>query len=849
MRKFNFIVYIVIIITFITVTFNGVSIFPIGIGVLPASGASVISMAKDVSYGADPQQKLDVWYDKNFSNAPVIVLVHGGGWMSGDKKDMYASYADFFHTLGYVVVAPNYRLTIVGGKNTFPIPINDVACSVAWTKKNISRYNANPSNVFILGHSAGSQIAAMLAVNQERNWLEGCGIQDQNLKFKGFIGSSGVYDFNLVKKERWQAGCFLRDLLRLGACDEGDVAWAKKSSAQLNLASPAAFVSAGDPPGLLLAGAKDCFINNPEHGKANYCVANNTRMKDALTRAGVYNKLVIIPGYNHGDVQNKFKVNSKLQNAVKDFLKLSSATTAPSAALTLLGPPLASLNSKLDQAMAINQSSSPAQTPLPSLVPPSTSRVDSNFHGILFDDHGKTSASLYGEHPLLSGVMMRTAWVDINPQEKVFNFTEPDDKIAEWAEYGKVVYLGIVPMSQGKAATPEWLYQKGVEKICYTRKNELTCVPKIWDEVVGGIDPEYMKYYSAAVHEFAKHYENDPRVNAVMIGVGLLGYMNADPNAEGTSAFYAQHWTPEAYKNSVRSIVDLYKREFPNKPLVIHPTAVLLRDKNPPVPYTPYYQDVIEELTREFAKQGISIFGIGLDEDQTVYQETIFPQLFGDLSDLAFSGNHQQGIGDDWPFFSSAGPDSRDEADFDRVMKFAIGGVGGIPRSNISFIKFLEPELTATFPGKPEFNQKVYDSTQWMLSRLIQYPDANFSHRAEGLDVTFDASESLDADSNPVANYTWDFGDGTIVPQTRAMITHTYKNSGSYNVILTITDSKGIKNKTGSLLNIESVSESFDYDNKDSERDISKTRELFQYLQRLFNALKRSIGYMLMLRD
>ena len=129
----------------------------------------------DIPYGPHERQKLDVFTRGDFMDAPIIVLVHGGGWWAGNKTSQH-QYVDFYNELGFVVVTPNYRLVTENGLNTFPTPINDVGCSVAWIKSNATKYGADGSTMFISGNSAGAHIAAMLAYNTERNWLEECGI-------------------------------------------------------------------------------------------------------------------------------------------------------------------------------------------------------------------------------------------------------------------------------------------------------------------------------------------------------------------------------------------------------------------------------------------------------------------------------------------------------------------------------------------------------------------------------------------------------------------------------------------------------------------------------------------------
>ncbi len=245
---------------------------------------------------------MDLFYFKNGS-APLALLVHGGGWVGGDKQSMLV-YKDFFNSRGIAIATVNYRLS-TATSNSFPVPVEDVACAVAFLKKNAGEYGIDAEKVFLVGHSAGAHLAAMVAYDSERNWLEGCNTQNESLSVKGFIGSSGPYDFSLLRTDiATQFKEFLGPLYAGGD-------WSS--------AEPIAFVSAGDPPALLITGDADCYLNKRD-SQTGKCMGNSESMKNALDAAGVYSQLVIIPGYNHNDVLQKFNQTQELQAAVTGFV-------------------------------------------------------------------------------------------------------------------------------------------------------------------------------------------------------------------------------------------------------------------------------------------------------------------------------------------------------------------------------------------------------------------------------------------------------------------------------------------------------------------------------------------------
>lgn len=246
----------------------------------------------NISYGPDNLMKLDVKSNINYENAPIVVLVHGGGWVEGDKKDISTRFGDFFYDNGFVVASTNYRLSQKGGLNTFPIPINDVACAVAWTKKNTARMGGDPDKIFLMGHSAGAHIAAMIAYNGERDWQSDCSIKEK-FTIKGFWGDSGAYDWELTP-DHWQIPVFLGNL---------------NSSQKWGETEPINFPSAGDPPALLTAGDQDFFAN----------FQNSAKFAQALERANVPVTLHLYPGFDHTGFQKNFRKDTKLQNDVLKF--------------------------------------------------------------------------------------------------------------------------------------------------------------------------------------------------------------------------------------------------------------------------------------------------------------------------------------------------------------------------------------------------------------------------------------------------------------------------------------------------------------------------------------------------
>jgi acetyl esterase/lipase len=258
----------------------------------------------DRSYGSAPLQGLDVFHRSGCGERPIIVIFHGGGWVSGQKEEFHRFVEDFLE-MGYVVATPNYR-TAVAGVVEFPLPVQDAACAVAWIQDNAHAYGGDPRSIVAMGHSAGAHLAAMIAYDQQRDWLAGCTTRSTRLNIRAFIGSSGVYDLNLVP-ENW-----VREQVQvlLGALD-GDPLW--------NEAEPINFVTSDDPSSLIISGDKDLFVNRDVGG------ANSIALADELETVGVKVQRFFEPDWNHNAFKNGWEIGSSAHTAAHDVARVELA--------------------------------------------------------------------------------------------------------------------------------------------------------------------------------------------------------------------------------------------------------------------------------------------------------------------------------------------------------------------------------------------------------------------------------------------------------------------------------------------------------------------------------------------
>ena len=217
----------------------------------------------DIAYGALPRQRLDVYLPTPppAHQTQVVVFFYGGGWDSGSRTD-YRFVGRALSARGFITIIPDYRIY---PEVLFPAFVEDAAAAVAWTLGNVSRFCGSDSQVFLMGHSAGAHIAAMLALDEK--FLQSKGLRPQQLA--GWIGLSGPYDFLPLKSQR------LKRIL-------GDPA--PKST------QPIEFVTRSAPPALLITGDDDTVVRP----------ANTQRLSERLQQAGSEVREIIYPGVGHG---------------------------------------------------------------------------------------------------------------------------------------------------------------------------------------------------------------------------------------------------------------------------------------------------------------------------------------------------------------------------------------------------------------------------------------------------------------------------------------------------------------------------------------------------------------------
>ena len=143
---------------------------------------------REVAFGADPKQRMDIAKPVGVTRAPVMIFVHGGGWSIGDKRAGEAVKAPHFTSAGWAYASANYRLV---PSATVEQQAADIAGAIAWVRANAAREGLDPDRIVLMGHSAGAHLVAL--VGTDPRYLKAAGVPMNAVKGVILLDGAG-YD-------------------------------------------------------------------------------------------------------------------------------------------------------------------------------------------------------------------------------------------------------------------------------------------------------------------------------------------------------------------------------------------------------------------------------------------------------------------------------------------------------------------------------------------------------------------------------------------------------------------------------------------------------------------------------
>ena len=226
---------------------------------IPHDGYAV---ASDLAYGTLPRHRLDVYTPAQAATARTVVLFYyGGSWKRGERAN-YRFVGQAMTSRGFVAVIPDYR-TYPEGR--FPDFVEDAAKALHWVRTHIRDYGGDPARIYLLGHSAGAHIAALLSLDP--SYLSNAGLNTCSIR--GTIGLAGPYAFHPLDYQS------LRPVF--GHLEDPE------------MARPIAFAGREAPAMLLLHGARDKTVRP----------GNSEQLAQRLRTAGSPVRYVAYEGMGH----------------------------------------------------------------------------------------------------------------------------------------------------------------------------------------------------------------------------------------------------------------------------------------------------------------------------------------------------------------------------------------------------------------------------------------------------------------------------------------------------------------------------------------------------------------------
>ncbi len=136
---------------------------------VPSLQAQTTNLNIPYAESENDRQKLDIYAPDDAKQKPVVFWIHGGGWQAGARTSVQ-NKPQAFNDKGFVFVSTGHRLLPDVDMETLT---RDVAKSVGWVRKHIADYGGDPNRIFIMGHSAGAQLAALLCTDDRYLKAEG----------------------------------------------------------------------------------------------------------------------------------------------------------------------------------------------------------------------------------------------------------------------------------------------------------------------------------------------------------------------------------------------------------------------------------------------------------------------------------------------------------------------------------------------------------------------------------------------------------------------------------------------------------------------------------------------------
>lgn len=254
---------------------------------------------RDIAYGSDERHRLDLYLPVGASDmAPVVVFLHGGGFIRGDKDDR-AAVGHYFSRHGILAILPNYRL---GPRHHWPAGAEDVSAVLRWARAHVAEHGGDREHIVLAGESAGAaHVAAATLIKRFH--------PDEGLCIAGAFLASGVYNLELELLARDQFG--------IATPDPRNEAYFGTDFARYRAMSTVELVNAAPFPLAITYAELDPIQMQAQAGEL---------FARLVTCHGFQPRIAVIRGHNH--LSQVYSINSgdeALAGPLLDFVRGSQA--------------------------------------------------------------------------------------------------------------------------------------------------------------------------------------------------------------------------------------------------------------------------------------------------------------------------------------------------------------------------------------------------------------------------------------------------------------------------------------------------------------------------------------------
>ncbi len=287
-------------------------------------------------------------------------------------------------------------------------------------------------------------------------------------------------------------------------------------------------------------------------------------------------------------------------------------------------------------------------------------------------------------NPYLSGAELARNWAEIEPEEGQFQWDLIDAPLKLWAgKHKKIILFFKTVQKKGQnptqdSATPQWVYDAGAKKITTA---DGTNWPIYWDNI-------FLAKYENFVKAVAQHYDGNPNIEFVVMGLGAFGTTKLVASDEIMADYINNGYNKTLWSSTINKITDIYLGEFKKTPIVLTLSSFQK--------YGDGSETYLHPVADYAAKHGVALFNHSLsglsefasnpflpwyDEFYKKYRTTIILGV-----DNPVSGQRQK------------------YGTIDDVVKNAFGGVDGIPVTHVRYLIFYSQDIFAAMPGSSSYN-------------------------------------------------------------------------------------------------------------------------------------------------